>query len=94
MEETLQIIGINTEQLNSKPLHTRSETEEILGCTNQTLNTFKKKGWITPSRFKNRNFYTSTTILECIKHQLGEYSNIRISEENKEWDNYVQSMWN
>tara|TARA_B110000459_G_C16292766_1_gene351324 strand:+ start:469 stop:609 length:141 start_codon:yes stop_codon:yes gene_type:complete len=46
MEDALQTIGINTKQLNSKPIHSRIETETILGCTNQTLNTFKRKGWI------------------------------------------------
>ena len=55
MEETLQTIGINTKQLNSKPIHSRVETETILGCTNQTLNTFQRKGWIKTSRFKNKN---------------------------------------
>lgn len=93
MEETLQIIGVKTQQLQSKPIHTRTETEEILGCTNQTLNSFKRKGWIKPSRFKNKNFYTSTSILECIKYQLGEYSDIQISNKNEEWENYVNSMW-
>ena len=41
MEETLKTIGINTELLNSKPIHNRIETEQLLGITNQTLNTFK-----------------------------------------------------
>ena len=54
MEETLQTIGIDTKRLNDKPIHNRIETESILGITNQTLNTFKRKGLIKPSKFKNK----------------------------------------
>jgi hypothetical protein len=89
MEETLKIIGVNTEVLNSKPIHSRIETERILGCTNQTLNTFQRKGWIKPSRFKNKNYYSTSSIIECIKFQLGEYSDIQITNQNKEWE----TMW-
>lgn len=89
MEETLKIIGVNTEVLNSKPIHSRIETESILGCTNQTLNTFQRKGWIKPSRFKNKNYYSTSSIIECIKFQLGEYSDIQITNQNKEWE----TMW-
>lgn len=89
MEETLKIIGVNTEVLNSKPIHSRIETERILGCTNQTLNTFQRKGWIKPSRFKNKNYYSTSSIIECIKFQLGEYSDIQITNQNKEW----KTMW-
>lgn len=87
MEETLEIIGVNTKQLNSKPIHSRTETEEILGCTNQTLNTFQRKGWITPRRFKNKNYYTSSSIIECIRYQLGEYPDIQITNQKREWEN-------
>ena len=89
MEETLKIIGVNTEVLNSKPIHSRIETERILGCTNPTLNTFQRKGWIKPSRFKNKNYYSTSSIIECIKFQLGEYSDIQITNQNKEWE----TMW-
>ena len=89
MEETLKIIGVNTEVLNSKPIHSRIETERILGCTNQTINTFQRKGWIKPSRFKNKNYYSTSSIIECIKFQLGEYSDIQITNQNKEWE----TMW-
>ena len=87
MEETLKIIGVNTEVLNSKPIHSRIETERILGCTNQTLNTFQRKGWIKPSRFKNKNYYSTSSIIECIKFQLGEYSDIQITNQKREWEN-------
>lgn len=93
MEEALQTIGINTEKLNSKPIHSRIETETILGCTNQTLNTFKRKGWIKPSRFKNKNYYTSNSIIECIKFQLDGYSDIQVSEKNNQFESYIKSMW-
>ena len=93
MEDTLQSIGINTKQLNSKPIHNRIETENILGCTNQTLNTFQRKGWLQPSRFKNKTYYTSNTILECIKHQLVGYSDIQKTNQNKEFEKYIKSMW-
>lgn len=84
MEETLRTIGIDTKRLNSKPIHNRIETESILGITNQTLNTFKKKGWIKPSKFKNKVYYTTDSIIECIGYQLGTPNN-QISNQNKDW---------
>ena len=85
MEETLKTIGINTEQLNSKPIHNRIETEQLLGITNQTLNTFKRKGWLKASRFKNKNYYTTDSIIDCIKFQLN-YNDVVKREESKEWE--------
>ena len=85
MEETLKTIGINTEQLNSKPIHNRIETEQLLGITNQTLNTFKRKGWLKASRFKNKNYYTTDSIIDCIKFQLN-YNDVVKREVNKEWE--------
>jgi len=70
MKEVLETIGVNTELLNSKPVFTREETEEILGCTHQTLKSFERKNWIKPNRFKNRNYYTSDSILTCIHKQI------------------------
>lgn len=85
MEETLKTIGINTEQLNSKPIHNRIETEQLLGITNQTLNTFKRKGWLKATRFKNKNYYTTDSIIDCIKFQLN-YNDVVKREESKEWE--------
>ena len=85
MEETLKTIGINTELLNSKPIHNRIETEQLLGITNQTLNTFKRKGWLKASRFKNKNYYTTDSIIDCIKFQLN-YNDVVKREESKEWE--------
>lgn len=87
MEQTLQLLGIQTELLTSKPLFTREETEEIFGCTHQTLKSFERRNWIKPSRFKNRNYYSATEILECIKKQVPVPC--KISKEELEWD----SIW-
>ncbi len=88
MDKTLEAIGINTEQLNSKVIHNRVETEKLLGVTNQTLNTFKRKGWLKTSRYKNKNYYTTQSIKECIKSQLfeNEYEKRKL---DKEWE----SLW-
>ncbi len=85
MEETLKTIGINTEQLNSKPIHNRIETEQLLGITNQTLNTFKRKGWLKATRFKNKNYYTTDSIIDCIKFQLN-YNDVVKREASKAWE--------
>ena len=37
MEETLKTIGIDVDLLNSKTVFNREETEQIFGCTHQTL---------------------------------------------------------
>ena len=42
MEQTLELLGIKTDLLTSKPLFTRLETEEIFGCTPQTLKSFEE----------------------------------------------------
>jgi hypothetical protein len=56
-------------ELTSKPLFTRLETEEIFGCTHQTLKSFERRELIKPSRFKNKNFYSANEILSCIKNK-------------------------
>lgn len=60
------------------------ETLKIIG-----LNSFQRRGWIKPSRFKNKNYYSTSSIIECIKYQLGEYPDIHITNQNKEWE----TMW-
>ena len=82
MEQTLTLLGIKTDLLTSKPLFTRLETEEIFGCTHQTLKSFEKRNWISPRKFKNRNFYTDNDIIQCIKTQFSLSS-------DKQW----QDMW-
>jgi len=82
--ETFRIIGVDVKKLNSKPIHNRIETEKLLGVTNQTLNKFKKKGWIKTSKYKNRSYFTTQSIIECIKYQL------QIDRVNSEW----RDIWN
>ena len=84
MIETLNSIGIDTKQLNSKPIHSRLETLNLLQCSNPTLNKYKRKGWLQQSKFKNQIFYSSESILRCLKRQLN--FNDKISDE---WD----SLW-
>ena len=81
--ETLELLGIRVDLLTSKSLFTREETEEILGCTHQTLKTFERKDWIKPNRFKNRNYYTGNDIITFIRKQIPLSS--KISKEELEW---------
>ena len=85
MEQTLELLGIKTDLLTSKPLFTRLETEEIFGCTHQTLKSFERRELIKPSRFKNKNFYSANEILSCIKKQIPQAC--KISKEEMEWNN-------
>lgn len=85
MEQTLELLGIKTELLTSKPIFTRLETEEIFGCTPQTLKSFERRNLIKPSRFKNRNYYSASEILNCIKKQIPHYG--KISKKDMEWYN-------
>ena len=84
MEQTLELLGIKTDLLTSKPLFTRLETEEIFGCTHQTLKSFERRELIKPSRFKNKNFYSANEILSCIKKQIPQAC--KISKEEMEWN--------
>lgn len=70
MEQTLELLGIKTDLLTSKPLFTRLETEEIFGCTHQTLKSFERRELIKPSRFKNKNFYSANEILLVSKNKF------------------------
>ena len=56
MEQTLELLGINTNLLTSKPLFTRLETEKIFGCTPQTLKSFESRELIKPNKFNNKHF--------------------------------------
>jgi len=83
MEQTLELLGIKTELLTSKSLFTRLETEEIFGCTPQTLKSFERRNLIKPNRFKNKNFYTASDILDCIKKQIP--LTCKIKSEELDW---------
>ena len=87
MEQTLELLGIKTDLLTSKPLFTRLETEEIFGCTPQTLKSFERRDLIKPNKFKNKHFYTANEILSCIKKQIPNAC--KIKSEELEWYN----MW-
>ena len=84
MIETLNSIGIDTKKIDSKPIHNRKETLELLKCSNPTLTKYKRRGWLKHSKFKNQTYYTADTIYKCLEHQLNihQYS-------NNEWD----SLW-
>jgi|GEM_PF-4028691 hypothetical protein len=80
MEQTLELLGINTNLLTSKPLFTRLETEKIFGCTPQTLKSFERRELIKPNKFKNKHFYTANEILLCIKKQIPNVYKIKCEE--------------
>lgn len=69
LEKTLQGMGIKTTLLNSKRVFNRREAITIFNCTYPTLKRFEKRNWIKPHRYKNRNFYTRDSILNCINLQ-------------------------
>lgn len=91
MEETLKTIGIDVELLNSKMVFDRKETEQILGCTHQTLKSFERRNWIEPRRFKNKHYYTQNSILKCIDIQV-PISTKKVYQ-IREWEKYVTDMW-
>lgn len=81
---TSKLLGIKTDLLKSKPLFTRSETEEIFRCTHQTLKSFERKELIKPNKFKNKNFYSTNEILSFIKKQVPIA--YQILKEDMEWN--------
>ncbi len=85
METTLEAIGINIEQLKSKPIHSRIETEGILDITNKTLKKYERNGILNKVSYKNKNYYTSESIQNCIAKQL----NIPLVSQNEQWN----SIW-
>ena len=87
MEETLKTIGIDVDLLNSKTVFNREETEQIFGCTHQTLKSFEKRDWIKPNRFNNKHYYTINSIMECINVQVP--IKVKSTNQNNEW----ADMW-
>jgi len=85
MKTTLVTIGINIEQLKSKPIHNRLETEDILDITNKTLKKYERNGMLNKVSYKNKNYYTSESIQNCIAKQL----NLPLTSQNVEWN----SIW-
>ena len=80
MNEAHNTIGIHKELLNSKTVFKREETETIFGCTPPTLKSFERRNWITPKKFKNKNYYTNKDIINCIEKQFN------LSNENRVWE--------
>jgi len=81
MQEILNKIGVNTELLHKEPLHTREQTLEILGISPKTLWKYEREKLIKGTRFKAKKYYSTTSILDCIKIQFGignqvEWNNI------------------
>jgi hypothetical protein len=82
MQELMNKIGINTELLQSEPLHTREQTLEILGVSPKTLWNYQKSNLIEGTTFKGKRYYSKDAIIDCIKMHF----NITTSTE-------FDSMW-
>jgi hypothetical protein len=82
MQEIMNKIGINTELLQSEPLHTREQTLEILGVSPKTLWNYQKSNLIEGTTFKGKRYYSKDAIIDCIKMHF----NISTSTE-------FDSMW-
>ena len=67
MQELLSKIGVNTELLQSEPLHTREQTLEILGVSPKTLWNFQREKLIKGTTFRGRRYYSKDAIIDCIK---------------------------
>jgi len=82
MQELMNKIGINTELLQSEPLHTREQTLVILGISPKTLWNYQKSNLIEGTTFKGKRYYSKDAIIDCIKMHF----NITTSTE-------FDSMW-
>ena len=82
MQELLSKIGVNTELLQSEPLHTREQTLEILGVSPKILWNFQREKLIKGTTFRGRRYYSKDAIIDCIKIHF----DIKIGSE---WD----SVW-
>ena len=82
MQELMNKIGINTELLQSEPLHTREQTLVILGVSPKTLWNYQKSNLIEGTTFKSKRYYSKDAIIDCIKMHF----NITTSTE-------FDSMW-
>lgn len=67
MQEIMNKIGINTELLQSEPLHTREQTLVILGISPKTLWNYQKSNLIEGTTFKGKRYYSKDAIIDCIK---------------------------
>ena len=67
MQELMNKIGINTELLQSEPLHTREQTLEILGVSPKTLWNYQKSNLIEGTTFKGKRYYSKDAIINCVK---------------------------
>lgn len=67
MQELMNKIGINTELLQSEPLHTREKTLEILGVSPKTLWNYQKSNLIEGITFRGKRYYSKDAIIDCIK---------------------------
>ena len=83
MQELMNKIGINTELLQSEPLHTREQTLVILGISPKTLWNYQKSNLIEGTTFKGKRYYSKDAIIDCIKMHF----NITTSTEfDRMWD--------
>ena len=80
MEQLLNKIGVDTELLNQEEIHTRENALRILGVSDKTLKKYEDENILQSSRFRRKKYYTSKSIIDCIKSQFN-LSNVT------EWDN-------
>ena len=82
MEQILNTIGVDTELLNTNPIHNRETTMRRMGISHTTLNKYEDEEILQSSRFRRKKYYTKEAIVDCIK------SNLNLSQKNV-WE----TMW-
>ena len=70
MEQILNTIGVDTDLLNTNPIHNRETTMRIMGISHTTLKKYEDEEILQSSRFRRKKYYTTETILNCIKNQF------------------------
>jgi len=70
MEQILNTIGVDTDLLNTNPIHNRETTMRILGISHTTLKKYEDENILQSSRFRRKKYYTSKSIIDCIKSQF------------------------
>ena len=82
MEQILNTIGVDTDLLNTNPIHNRETTMRIMGISHTTLKKYENENILQSSSFRRKKYYTSEAIINCVK------TNLNLSKKNG-WDN----MW-
>ena len=82
MEQILNTVGVDTDLLNTNPIHNRETTMRIMGISHTTLKKYEDEEILQSSRFRRKKYYTKEAIVDCIK------SNLNLSQKNV-WE----TMW-